>query len=1139
MQLVSATFAFALFTLRSLFYQFSLYLALIYPVPALSLCYFRLFVSVIILFICVIYYYFLNFDSKIYPKQFHSRPTFISPNCISTLSLFHSLHVLFIFFFILFIPISIFQPLCSSHPPAFSSPTFLFPPIPHPSVCQSLDNISLSYLINLTVTGKSCLYSSPPKSTSFLLCCLLLLSGDVEINPGPVNISSLICAHLNVRSATSITSTHDKPTLIRELISDQHLDILTLSETWLTKDSLPSVLNSLTPPGFSLLHIPRPSHKLGGGVAVIYRSFLKATITPHLSSQSFESICIKFSISQSSFLLFTIYRSPSSSFSLFQSEFTSLLEDIVPCPSEIIFTGDFNFHVDIPTVPNSSTFLTLLETFNLTQHIHFPTHDLGHTLDLLITRSNSKAISNIFDIMPAISDHHAIIFNLNVPNHSRPSRITKLIRPINSINLTAFSNDILSSDLHHTIPTSLSVYVELFTTTLSALLNKHAPCKTITVPNNPPKPFITPEIKKEKTFRSKLETIWRKFKTPSNRAAYKSQSRKVSKLITEARRLYFKNFISQNQFNPKKLWSGLDTLLSRKPPSVLPTFSCPRLMASTFSTFFIQKIAKITSIFTPNISPTSVLPDIPLPYVPPQLHLFSPATMDEITIAISSSSNATCSLDPIPTELLKSCLPALILPITNIVNLSLSEGIFPDQFKNAIVTPLYKKHSLPQEDLSSYRPISNLNFISKIIERVIHSRLTNHFLNFPALSPFQSAYRPFHSTETALLRIQNDLLLAIDKKQVSALVLLDLSAAFDTIDHCILLNRLSTLFGISGLALQLLSSYLQNRTQSVLIGSHCSDSSPLSTGIPQGSVLGPLLFSLYTTPLSYLLSNSGVQFHFYADDTQIYLSFPSTSSASSLALISSTLELVHSWFTTNRLCLNPTKTEYLIIGSPSQRSKTTSTDIAISGNIISPTSSAKNLGIIFESDLTFHKHISSICQSSFYHIRHLRQIRSSIDTSSAIILANALVTTKLDYCNSLYYGLPNSSIHRLQLVQNSLARVILPSIKRHHHITPALQKLHWLPVNLRIKYKIASLTFKTLHYKLPSYLHQLLLPVPSSGRRSYTNNLLTVKRVTSSYGQRSFSSAAPTIWNSLPTALRLSSSYSVFRSSLKTFLFPP
>src|SRR5580700_8402102 len=239
------------------------------------------------------------------------------------------------------------------------------------------------------------------------------------------------------------------------------------------------------------------------------------------------------------------------------------------------------------------------------------------------------------------------------------------------------------------------------------------------------------------------------------------------------------------------------------------------------------------------------------------------------------SSNSSCTLDVIPTFLLKLCLDSLLLPITNIVNLSFSVPVFPSCFKHPIVRPLLKKPSLPPDDLSNYRPISNLSFVSKIIERIVASRINQHLKSFPSLSPFQSAYRKFHSTETALLRITNDILLSCDRQKVTALVLFYLSAAFDTIDHAILLSRLSTTFGITGNALSLLSSYLLDRTQSVVIGPGHDQSSPspLLTGVPQGSVLGPLLFCLYTTPLTTTLNHSPVTPHFYADDTQLYISF--------------------------------------------------------------------------------------------------------------------------------------------------------------------------------------------------------------------------------------------------------------------------
>jgi hypothetical protein len=193
-----------------------------------------------------------------------------------------------------------------------------------------------------------------------------------------------------------------------------------------------------------------------------------------------------------------------------------------------------------------------------------------------------------------------------------------------------------------------------------------------------------------------------------------------------------------------------------------------------------------------------------------------------------------------------------------------------------------------------------------------------------------------------------------------------------------------------------------------------------------------------------------------------------------LCSTSSTLDSVYSWLTCNRLSVNPSKTEYLLTGIPQQRSKLTSTSRTFRGNSLTSTDSCRNLGILFNSDLSFKKHISNVCRSSFYHIRQLRQVRSSLDTNSAIILANALVSSKLDYCNSLFYNLPSESLNRLQLVQNSVARVVIPSVKQKDHITPTLRNLHWLPIPQRITFKIASLTFKTLHHQQPSYLYDLL-----------------------------------------------------------------
>ena len=257
---------------------------------------------------------------------------------------------------------------------------------------------------------------------------------------------------------------------------------------------------------------------------------------------------------------------------------------------------------------------------------------------------------------------------------------------------------------------------------------------------------------------------------------------------------------------------------------------------------------------------------------------FAPATEEEVKKIIINTSNATCDSDPIPTFLAKQCLGLLLTPITNIVNASLKNVEFPNQFKSAIVIPSIKKASLDPDDLKNYRPISNLPFISKVIEKVVLSRINAHLETNNLTQPYQSAYRKFHSTETALLKVHSDLANALEKK-MAILILLDLSAAFDTIDHSILLQRLADRFNVNGTALSWIKSYLTNRSQKVKAAGQFSKEANLPFGVPQGSILGPILFSLYTSPIGDIAARNGLCVHLYADDTQLYVTLDNRMSA--------------------------------------------------------------------------------------------------------------------------------------------------------------------------------------------------------------------------------------------------------------------
>ena len=283
-----------------------------------------------------------------------------------------------------------------------------------------------------------------------------------------------------------------------------------------------------------------------------------------------------------------------------------------------------------------------------------------------------------------------------------------------------------------------------------------------------------------------------------------------NKALLAAKKSYYSELVHSNLGQPRQLWNTVNSILHRHSSPSLPT--CVSTVAQSFATFFCDKIAKLRA----SIPSNNASPHLPAPASTPSvLDAFRPTTVDEISKIIKHLPDKQCDLDPLPTSLLKKCLPVLASTITNIVNLSLSTGDFPDRFKQSIVTPLIKKPSLDKENLSNYRPISNLSFLSKLTERVVKIRLDQHLAHNSLYNSHQSAYTRFHSTETALLSVYDSLVQATAKQQVSCLCLLDLSVVFDTIDHAILLQRLSIWFGISDKALSWFRSYLSSRSSVV------------------------------------------------------------------------------------------------------------------------------------------------------------------------------------------------------------------------------------------------------------------------------------------------------------------------------------
>ena len=343
---------------------------------------------------------------------------------------------------------------------------------------------------------------------------------------------------------------------------------------------------------------------------------------------------------------------------------------------------------------------------------------------------------------------------------------------------------------------------------------------------------------------------------------------------------------------------------------------------------------------------------------------------------------------------------------------------------------------------------------------------------------------------------------------------------FDTVDHQILLTRLKGRYGVKG-HLAWMRSYLSNRFQYVRVANGCSFKHKLACGVPEGSVLGPILYSMYTAPIADVIKRHGMGFHFYVDDTQLYMSFSHVDALQSKSLIERCIQDVQQWMVVNKLNLNGDKTELLVL-TARHRPPPPLDSLLIGADIIKASKSAKNIGVWLDSMLSMDVQINNICKTAFFHLRNIAKIRKFLSYRQCEVLIHAFISSKWDHCNVLLlYGLQKSQVKRLQYKQNSAAR-LLTSTSRYEHVTPVLRSLHWLPVSARIDFKILLLVSKVLNGLGPLYPCELLEPcIPNRNLRSSRKKLLMVPKCNlKTYGYRAFSHRAPTLWNALPDDIR-------------------
>lgn len=975
---------------------------------------------------------------------------------------------------------------------------------------------------------------------------------------------------------------------VLEHLLETGCDVCFVQETFLRVND-DAKLAEIRDYGMSVISNPR-KHRSGGGIAFLYRSDFKLKVNTQVSKyKSFQVMEAVLKTEDELLRLVNIYRPPYSKKARFTEcdflkEFEDYLRDLTMKQGTPIIAGDFNFHVERPDDHYPKKFLQLLADYSLSQHVPaIPTHDQGGTLDLFITRKDFSERMAEVDIRQAgtNSDHFLVLINANlkvIPSKTE-SRFTSY-RNFAQLNIDDFKSDIKKSDLNDFDKSQpLDDVVRLYNSSLTKLMDNHCPIIRKKIKEND-SPWMDEELRDLRRRRRKAEDLKIKDKTKENKANYKRLKDQFNKLAAIKRCIYNRKSLKSSSGDIKTLYKKLNRLLGNA-VSDLPQHQDEAKLAESFKNFFGEKITDIRDTIEEEVKerrakdPTEDAKDSPeetkdpsedsrqrgdanhRPY--PEFTRFDPITEDDLRKLVSKMSNKFCSLDPIPAFVLKKCVDELTPILLHIVNRSLTSGVFPDEMKKAVIKPTIKKAGADPDVMKNFRPVSNLSAISKLVERVALNQWNSHLTLNDLYCPVQSGYRPLHSCETLLLKMFDDISKKIQKDQTVVLILLDLSAAFDTIDHTILAKKLLDDYGISGTALLWLQSYLKNRTYCVKIGDTMSSVMELLFGVPQGSLLGPILFILYTKFLQKIAKKYGLDIQLYADDSQLYIGF-SASRPSELAdikeRIRQCLEEIKSWMLENFMKLNQAKTELLVFGSKSALKKTQGLDVSISfgDTLIAQTmftgDNGKSLGVMLDETLSMDRQIASVKKKCCWTMMNLRTIGSYLDEEVKLMMVKQLVISKLDYCNVLYMNLAKKRLKKLKSVLNQGIRFIYNIKDRSEDLVPYYKKAHILPIEQRILYKVCLLTHKAVHGTSPAYIRDLVTVDIPADLSTLTRSKMAVdlgivdafklkmtKMTKTKFEDRCFSNYAPPTWNALPLGLRCLVSTTEFKRKLKNHFY--
>lgn len=953
------------------------------------------------------------------------------------------------------------------------------------------------------------------------------IAGCNSIGAKVENKTVMSCLYLNARSIKTISAKQNKLVDLQNLLLLTQVDIVAITETWLNENVID---DELLPSTYTIHRKDRETNKRGGGILLGVDNRFTSKRLYDLEPKSEIMVCEILTCKSPKTAIILCYRPPNTDKSVFIQDVDVTLAKVAERFKHICVLGDFNFpnirwsgtYANLSSVDMS--FIETMDSYSLDQLNSVPSTVHGNILDLVFTNncelySSVRAYDSVLHDNDPIfkTDHTILYFDVNIdPKCNNSSRrcsfnykktdYTEVCKQLQDLDL-----DVLVRDCNN-----VNSAWDLWLSKVKSVIEKCVPKINVTKDSFPPWCDVAVRhlIKKK-------QSLWRRAKARNSSSLWSKfrKARREAKSAIKAKyNMYIRSLGDQCKNNPKRFWSFFRAKTKTKNvPGVIKSdtgdISDPVSKANVFNDFFYSVFNAKSSTFT-----YANRDDVNNVYISPNHVLVVMSKLDV---------NKAVGIDGISPYFLKQCRHILSNSLCIIFNKSLQTGVVPSAWKCANVTPVYKKGD--RQLVENYRPISLLSVVSKVMERCLHNILYPKVKNY--IHELQHGFCKGRSCATQLLKVYHNIGSILDKGGQLDIIYLDFSKAFDCVPHDLLIRKLESFYGITGNVLYWLKNYLVDRKQRVTIDSVPSEWKPVTSGVPQGSILGPLLFLLYINDMPLVTSCSTALF---ADDAKCLREI---TSASDCFMLQNDLDNLYKWSLDWGMNFNIGKCKVLTISRSRNKIKF---NYSINQTILEHVGTFKDLGVVIDQTLSWSPHVQTIVNKTRKVCNMVkRSVGFNAPTNVKLQLYKSLCRSNLEYCSELWSPHVINDVKNIESVQRNMTRYILSSRKSNCSYTDRCKELSLLPLSFRREISDLTFLFKYLcGLTNVSYSDELQLVTPRVGLRS-SEKSLSLKNVyvkTETF-KCSYFNRIIRLWNALPENLKCLDSVTSFKREIHRYYF--